>query len=632
GYLTVHSLTSPQAYTLEPVSNDNSGAAKAQSLAIDRVTRDIKLVDSPKEMHQNVDSSITLYGVLGVINLSTTPFLIAISDRELAGSIDGNEIYRATDFKMFPVDRSSSLSQLLKHPIDGVLLGLLKAHFKDGNFYFSNTYDVTSSLQRQQDNREGAMHQRADDRFFWNKHLQKALIDSDADLSSFILPVIYGFLEIKPTSIFGQPLSMTLIARRSRFRAGTRYFSRGIDKDGNVSNFNETEQIAQIGSGGKLYSHVQCRGSVPIYWSEINTLRYKPDLQIMDVPQSTESLRLHLSSLVEHYGKVTCINLVNQKGYEKPVKEWFENALNKLNHPHTDYQYFDFHSECSKMRWDRIQILIDRLEGDLKAQEYFKKDGESVSKKQQSVFRTNCMDCLDRTNVVQSAVAKVVLSAQLADAGLVGPGDQIQDDVGFIFLFRNIWADHADAVSVTYSGTGALKTDFTRTGRRTVEGAFWDLVNSVTRYVKNNYYDGARQDAFDLVLGGWSPAVSNPTTILSDKRSAVTRAVPYILTYSLLMLVSGVVLPKERSKSMLTFYVLFTNLVALSATYVIKNGREYVAWPKLNRLDSVIGYQGPGYRGPVHGAGFARSVGSSGLRISQSSSVEEIELGGKKAM
>jgi hypothetical protein len=38
-----------------------------------------------------------------------------------------------------------------------------------------------------------------------------------------------------------------------------------------------------------------------------------------------------------------------------------------------------------------------------------------------------------------------------------------------------------------------LKTDFTRTGRRTHQGAFDDLKKSVLRYLKNNHFDGARQ-------------------------------------------------------------------------------------------------------------------------------------------
>lgn len=56
-----------------------------------------------------------------------------------------------------------------------------------------------------------------------------------------------------------------------------------------------------------------------------------------------------------------------------------------------------------------------------------------------------------------------------------------------------VWADNADVVSIQYSGTGALKTDFTRTGKRTQIGALRDGVNSMTRYYKNNFADGYRQ-------------------------------------------------------------------------------------------------------------------------------------------
>lgn len=36
---------------------------------------------------------------------------------------------------------------------------------------------------------------------------------------------------------------------------------------------------------------------------------------------------------------------------------------------------------------------------------------------------------------------------------------------GFGVVFKELWADHADTISIQYSGTPALKTDFTRTGR-----------------------------------------------------------------------------------------------------------------------------------------------------------------------
>lgn len=62
----------------------------------------------------------------------------------------------------------------------------------------------------------------------------------------------------------------------------------------------------------------------------------------------------------------------------------------------------------------------------------------------------------------------------------------------------SVWADHADSISCAYSGTGALKTDFTRTGKRGFKGLLQDGVNSVMRYMKNNYFDGTRQVCYSL--------------------------------------------------------------------------------------------------------------------------------------
>jgi hypothetical protein len=115
---------------------------------------------------------------------------------------------------------------------------------------------------------------------------------------------MFGFLEFKPTTINGRPFQFGLISRRNRYRAGTRYFSRGIDQNGNVSNFNETEQLVlldkedgarSLGGGGDVkgdvrFSFVQTRGSVPVYWAEINNLRYKPDLKIMDLSSTVRRL------------------------------------------------------------------------------------------------------------------------------------------------------------------------------------------------------------------------------------------------------------------------------------------------------------------------------------------------------
>lgn len=63
------------------------------------------------------------------------------------------------------------------------------------------------------------------------------------------------------------------------------------------------------------------------------------------------------------------------------------------------------------------------------------------------------------------------------------------------------WADNADFCSKQYAGTGALKTDFTRTGKRTVFGALQDGINSAIRYYKNNFSDGFRQVSLIVQVG-----------------------------------------------------------------------------------------------------------------------------------
>ena len=78
------------------------------------------------------------------------------------------------------------------------------------------------------------------------------------------------------------------------------------------------------------------------------------------------------------------------------------------------YEAFDFHKQCGIDKWDRLSILINRLANDQDSFSYFciRKDGLVVSA-QQGSFRTNCIDCLDRTNVVQGLLGKRILHIQL---------------------------------------------------------------------------------------------------------------------------------------------------------------------------------------------------------------------------
>ena len=129
--------------------------------------------------------------------------------------------------------------------------------------------------------------------------------------------------------------------------------------------------------------------------------------------------------------------------------------------------------------------------------------------KQSGTVRTNCMDCLDRTNVVQSVFGRVIAQRQLwklTASGNEPTGEPFESfQGGFEEIFREAWTDNANALSILYSGTPALKTDFTRLGKRTFMGALNDGMNSCRRYYINNYCDGYNQDCLDLALGKLQP-------------------------------------------------------------------------------------------------------------------------------
>ncbi|PKY48318.1 hypothetical protein RhiirA4_463893 [Rhizophagus irregularis] len=561
------------SYTLVPYYLDPNKAA--QTLVINRDSGEC-LLDSAIPDPTAHTESLTVYGVFGIINLLAGGYLIVITGRERIGRLGIHDIFQANQFRILPFAKNNNgLSEAQAHD-EQHYLSLVESLLKSGTYYFSYTYDLTHTLQRQAQLTSGPLWQRADDRFFWNRYLQSKLIDvttrnPDQDVTK-------RFYSSSGVWMYD------IIIR-------TRYFSRGIDAEGNVSNFNETEQIVlldPIEDGntstffeGKIkLSYVQTRGSIPIYWAQVNNIKYTPKLQIMDLPNTLEAFHRHFDEQIRTYGNQLLVNLVNKKGYEFPMGESYERTVKQLNDHRIRYYHFDFHHECSKMRWNRIQILLDTIEEELIQQGYFYADDSRIIKSQTSVIRTNCMDCLDRTNVVQSNFAKWVLTQQLREAGVLSSKERIDEIASFMDIFRNVWADNADAISFPYSGTGAQKTDFTRTGNRTKKGVASDLQSSVTRYVLNNFMDGSRQDAYDLLLGNYvvKHGAASPWI---DTRSMQTKLIPRVLLACLVFMLLLFILPEGYKYYARSLMFIDLVIIIFILRFVVENGGEFIDWPKL---------------------------------------------------
>jgi hypothetical protein len=163
-------------------------------------------------------------------------------------------------------------------------------------------------------------------------------------------------------------------------------------------------------------------------------------------------------------------------------------------------------------------------------------DTVDITSTARGVVRTNCMDCLDRTNVVQSVFSRQIAFKQLH---LLGIGKMPQGKNPFEMFapnleraFRDAWTHNANQMSTLYTGTPALKTDFTRTGKRTYMGAVDDGVNSVTRYFINNFNDGYNHDSLDICTGKLQPSAKlHRKSLMGPIKSSI---VGMVFTYVIL--------------------------------------------------------------------------------------------------
>ncbi|XP_054062391.1 phosphatidylinositide phosphatase SAC2 isoform X1 [Rissa tridactyla] len=402
---------------------------------------------------------------------------------------------------------------------------LFKMFMDSDSFYYSLTYDLTNSVQRQSacEKTNLPLWRKVDDRFFWNKHMIEDLISIDnAEVDFWIIPIIQGFVQIEELVVNYSESSdddksspetppqestcvddvhptflVALISRRSRHRAGMRYKRRGVDKNGNVANYVETEQLIHVHN--HTLSFIQTRGSVPVFWSQVG-YRYNPRPRLDKSENETVScFRAHFEEQLKNYKKQVIINLVDQTGREKIIGDAYLKQVLLYNNANLTYVSFDFHEHCRGMKFENVQTLTDAIHDIILDMKWCWVDQAGVICKQEGIFRVNCMDCLDRTNVVQAAIARVVMEQQLKKLGVMPPEQPLP--VKCNRIYQIIWANNGDAISRQYAGTAALKGDFTRTGERKLAGVMKDGVNSANRYYLNRFRDAYRQAVIDLMQG-----------------------------------------------------------------------------------------------------------------------------------
>ena len=431
--------------------------------------------------------------------------------KNTAGTVAGG----ITNQVKVPWKKEKESSKDLERLEKRLLEEFLKLFNDSQGFYFSYTGDLTNNLQKQHEyqelNRGLPVWRRVDDRFFFNKALLQEIIDlQDTRSEGWILPLVHGFIELSECSIDSELVAelgedsklphhytLAIISRRAHARAGTRYKRRGVDEEGAVANYVETEQIVLYHS--YALSFVQIRGSIPVFWSQPG-FKYRPPPRIdRGGDDNLQAFTKHFDQQLEMYGPVHCVSLVDRNGREKILSDTFIDNITQMNNENVSFVSFDFHEYCRGMRFENVSVLLDNVSEMVARMGYFWVDSHGKVCDQRGVFRVNCVDCLDRTNVVQTAIARAVLETQLTKLGVVQPEHGLSQSCKI--SFQSLWANNGDLISRQYAGTNALKGDFTRTGERNLSGLVKDGVNSASRYYLNHIRDSYRQAAIDLLIG-----------------------------------------------------------------------------------------------------------------------------------
>ncbi|KAK1443513.1 polyphosphoinositide phosphatase [Babesia gibsoni] len=531
----------------EPSNVKDVNVAKAEGTAPDTRTgsgESTSLVKTPVRSAAADKSGVKSYGeyvcacvgILGVVKFTEGYYLIVVTDAEPCGRLLlKHDVYAMRSKQLVP----------LHHPCSNNYTEKSYRNFFDkfeinNNFYFSYSYNMTNSLQT---NRMYSKCDHEDDewlafdsvmttqKFRYNfSHVSKLGEHFGAEAKQLCLRVIHGYFGQATICFTGRNIILHLIARRSRFYAGTRYKKRGISSKGYVANDVETEQILEeVTCTNSVFSFVQVRGSTPTFWTqEVNqTIIKKPPLKYPQNDPTFTPTRLHIANLLSLYGApLIMLNLLSDDPStdEGQLSLRYEEAIKSLNAemPPAVHMQYDHRNIRTAFGHGRIrQIITEIVDHAERELGFFHERGNQTVSIQVGMIRESCLDCLDRTNVVAMHIGMSVFQKQLGMLGIRIPnGDpyyedestattlsmtQTNEEYGFrnalnpvLDLFKVMFGQLGDDLALQYAGSKTLRK---YEGSGGAVSMSLQLFTTIKRRYHSNFADSERQALSNVFLG-----------------------------------------------------------------------------------------------------------------------------------
>ncbi|KAI9123145.1 hypothetical protein K1719_006034 [Acacia pycnantha] len=518
----------------------------------------------------------TCYGIVGFVKFLGPYYMLLITKRRQIGAICGHTVYAVSESRMIPLPNSSVQSSIADSKDENRYKKLLCMVDLTKDFFFSYSYHIMCSLQNNLCHNDTG-HVLYETMFVWNEFLTRG-IRNHLQNTLWTVALVYGFFKQGTFTVSGREFILTLISRRSRHYAGTRYLRRGVNEKGRVANDVETEQIVSEdvpeGLPVQISSVVQNRGSIPLFWSqETSRLNLKPDIILSKKDQNYQATRLHFENLVKRYGNpIIILNLIKtheKKPRESILRSEFANAIDFINKDLSEenqlrFLHWDLHKHFQSKSADVLLLLgkvaasVLSLTGFLYCQvtptlrpeeslrrpsidkigmgsssprlfDNYNEDADNLERKpseginvangnhsvkapmfQRGVLRTNCIDCLDRTNVAQYAYGLAALGHQLHALGIIeNPKIDLNDPVadGLMRFYERM----GDILAHQYGGSAAHNKIFSeRRGQWRAATQSQEFFRTLQRYYSNAYMDAEKQDAINVFLGHFRPQQGKP--------------------------------------------------------------------------------------------------------------------------
>ena len=545
-----------------------------------------------------------VFSVLGYIEAVRFGYIICAGQTTFVSKIINSKVFKINKFIYIP-NQGNIINEE-----DKKYIKMLDDFLLRNPLYYSDSFDLTVSFkmyEKQIKNKiipSSFIFPYTISYFAWNYSIAK-IFDSKG-MENFIFPVINGYFDTRKVYYNEDDLSFIVIGRKDDRRSGMRFLFRGADLNGNVANFVETEEILiyrEQNGIAHILSFLQIRGSIPIIFTQEPNFQFNPLIRPKDdINTNAEVFKLHINECLQNYNNVCIINLIDKKKDQNTIGQYYDkvvqyyNTTNYNNNQNDNenkvvYTWFDFHDECKNMKYENLSKLMkkksvsealknfnfthitfdyskalsissNKIDEILHSENFI-----TFLKIQNGVFRTNCVDCLDRTNVVQSVFGRYYLHKMLQELKLSeGPNGEPFQKFKPVFenTFKLLWADHGDSLSLAYSGTGAMKSDFVRTGKRTLIGYLQDGYITSKRFYINNFWDGYNQDCHDYFLGSISPK-KNTFKNHNGGNLKVIFPLTIFLGYILYFFLISIALPKDYvdnfSRKLFRLIVFFGALV-----------------------------------------------------------------------